>query len=270
MEAIKTFVPKKFDLREVTKTEKKNFSMIVCGKTCTGKSHMLRELLSTVKDDYEKAYVFCKTIDLQPVLYDYIPEENRFNTFDQVKLEKIYTDQKRYVMGALDKDPHVDKDKLNHILIILDDCISDPSFRKSSVLNELFIAGRHSCISLVICTQIISSREGVPTICLKNCDFFLCFYLQAEACRELALGKYLSMNGIKEANEIFKMVTGEKYRAMVVNNRITSQNYEDVVYYYKAEPKPKKFKIGNSLSSKRLTQKKIIWSERPNKKNYYI
>ena len=128
-------------------------------------------------------------------------------------------------------------------MIILDDCISDPEFRKSSILSKLFIQGRHLCLSVVVCTQSISSKEGTSPLSLRNNDFFISFYLQSEDCRKLALGKFLSMNGINNANDIFCGITKEKYTAMVINNRVTSQKYDDVVFYYKADPISKEYMI---------------------------
>lgn len=232
-----------FDIVEKTK-DKKNFAAIVVGQRRTGKSHMLRELLSKVKHYYKEAYVFCETIKLQPQLFDYIPKNNQYESFDQASMEKLWHEQENYIKRELSKDPEADKSKMDYKLFIFDDCIADPKFRSSPILNRFFTQGRHINLAVVILSQTISGKWGVNGVCMNNCDFFISFYLKAQYCRETCIAKYLSIKDIKEGNEVFKEMTKEKYRAMVVDNTEMSQAYSDFVYTYKAQPKTKSFKIG--------------------------
>lgn len=234
---------KEFDIKEKSK-DRKNFSMVVCGARRSGKSELLRYMLKDIKDYYRDAYVFCETIKLQPQLFDYIPKENQFESFDETMMEKLWIEQENYIKRELSKDPEADKSKMDYKLIIFDDCISNVRFRQSPILNRFFVQGRHINLAVVILTQSISGKYGVNLVAMQNLDFFISFYLKGIYCREVAIGKYLSLDSIKEGNKVFKEMTKEKYRAIAIDNCEMSQEYKDFCYTIKASIKRDKFKIG--------------------------
>ena len=57
-----------------------------------------------------------------------------------------------------------------HILLILDDCVSDVNFHSDKAFQKLFTRGRHLKISLMITTQY---PYLIPPVARINCDYIL-------------------------------------------------------------------------------------------------
>jgi hypothetical protein len=130
---------KLFDIKEIMK-DTHNFSCAVFGKRRMGKSIMIKDLIRQVRTWFTDIYVFSQSAHLQPDLFDYAPQHNICNGFNEAKLQEIWTRQENYIMKELKKGK--DKKDLPVILLVFDDIIGDPRVRKSSLFNDLHILGR--------------------------------------------------------------------------------------------------------------------------------
>lgn len=204
-------------------------------------------MMYKIRKWYKKIYIFSETLHLQPNIYSFIPKENRYNSFDQEVLTRIWEEQTSYVLSELEIDPDLDKSKLNHIMIIFDDCINDPGFRTSKIFNDLHVKGRHGCISSIILSQTISGKWGVNGLCQQNEDLVVSFILKEEYNRELLVEKYLSMENKKVGMKLLVDITGDEedeFQAIVIENHINSPDYLKNVKKYTANTKVPKFEIG--------------------------
>lgn len=221
-----------------------NFSMAIYGRRRSGKTIVLKDILSKIKKWFDSAYLFSETIDDQPLLYNFIPKENRFNSFDQEKIRKIYTKQQGYIRQEMDKNPKVDKSKLKHILFIFDDCINAVDFRSSEILNKIHVSGRHTNCASIILSQEVGGKNGINKVQRTNEDIIISFFQKADYDRELIISQYLSIVDKKIGNEIYRSLTSKDFHCIVIENYKTTQKYEEFVHWYLADEKVKDFIIG--------------------------
>ena len=234
-----------------------NFFMLMASKRRSGKTHLTRHILKPIKKRFKKAYLFSETAHLQiPDPYDYIPEENRFDHFDEEAINGILKSQNLIKQQNKKLKKHLQVP--NPVLIILDDVIADKAVRSSITLKALATQGRHSDISVICLSQTISARSGFPAVIRQNVDIFICFTLHDVFNRETASECYASIISKKEGMLLINSITQEKkYQVAVFDiSKTHVKHYEDYVYKYTAPETTPTFKIGISEARKTVTQKK--------------
>lgn len=245
-----TAVYQTLDIKKLMDT-RRNFSMIIYGKRRSGKSLLVRDLLSQINDWYKNAYVFSETIFLQPDLFDFIPLNNRFNGFNQDKMIEIWDKQEKYIIEAIKTQP--DKSKLDMTLMIFDDVINDKYIRSSSIFNKFFTMGRHCNICVIVLSQEVGGKEGISKVCRRNSDLIGSFFLESEYDRELLSSQFLSGKTKKEGMNIITEITTPSYQSMIFDCTSLLRDFSDFVYLYKAEPDISTFMIGKSTGTGKKT-----------------
>lgn len=133
-----------------------NFTLIdsrtlIIGKTKSGKSELLRYLLTPIRPEFQKIFVFSGTEKVNSFYKKFINPNciyNEFNSkFLQILINKI-TDMKM-------QDTNYNK----KILLIFDDVGTDITDNKE--LQKLFTMGRHLNISIVVLLQYLSQVKPV-------------------------------------------------------------------------------------------------------------
>lgn len=235
--------------------DRKNFSAIVFGKRRSGKSILIKDLFSQIWPWYKEAYVFSETIDMQPDLFDYIPTNNRFNSFDQEKMQEIWDNQKKYMVNSLKYQK--DKSKLDHILMIFDDVIQDSHIRNSQIFNRLYTAGRHNNIAVVVLSQQVGGKEGINSVCRRNSDLIVTYFLESDYDRDILADQFLSgSNSKKVGKELISEITRPEYQCMCLDVTSTKRDYADFIYTYKAKTDVPSFIIGRNSMINDLEIKK--------------
>ncbi len=228
----------------------KNFSAMVLAKRRSGKSVLIKDILSYAKDNYKSAHVFSLTAHLQPDLFNYVPENNVYEGLDLEKLDSIYNEQQKYIERMMEKGRK--KEKCDHILLIFDDIISDKNVRLSSRFTDLFILGRHINIAVIVLSQYFGGKYGLNAVCRKNCDFIFSFRPCNERDKKLVVEEYLSCKGYREGEELLKQVFNEDYQVLCVCVYKMTNEYEDFVFTYKADMNIRKYMIGEDTFSKMI------------------
>ena len=222
--------------------DKRNFSMIICSKRRTGKSIFMLDLCHKIKNWYITGYVFSMTADLQKDMYDFVNKKNVFNSFNEEKLQEIWDKQEKMVMAM--RTAKVKEEEIPHVLIVLDDVVSDPRVRKSEILNRYFVAGRHLKFAVIVISQTFT---GVPPMLRTNCDISVAFYLDSQDNREAFAKQYLSTKNKNIGIMLFEKITTEKeYQCIVCMNCNISNDPECTVRKYIAKAKVPKFKVGKN------------------------
>lgn len=252
----------KFGEFDITKelSDKKNFSMTITSKRRTGKSVLLKDLCHKMKNWYSQVFLFSMTSDLQPELYDFIPNKNIFNSFNEAKIEEIWNRQEKLITSM--KTLEVSDAEMPHILLIFDDVISDPRVKKSEIFNRIAVAGRHIKLACITLSQTFT---GLPPVVRVNVDCAIAFYLDSADNRESFAKQYLSTKSVRQGVLIFEKITKEEYNAIVCLNFRTSQNPEDTVKTYKAKLKVPKFVMGKN-GMKHIYLREQFVEEEMNKK----
>lgn len=147
------------------------FRMIVCGASHSGKSNMIKNMITVPEYGYkqhfgEDVFVFSRTLGLD-------------DTWKSLNLPKTHMYQK-WDEGIVREIMAYSKKKRNGILLLLDDLISDGDAfnrKNTNLLSELFYTSRHYHISLCITTQ---RYHAVQSALLANASAVIVFRLKTK------------------------------------------------------------------------------------------
>lgn len=241
---------KQFDISELQ--EVKNFSMGLFGKRRTGKTVLLKYILSKIYKFYDECHIFSGTSRVQQEIYGFTDPEYVYDGYDEAKLDDIINDSQTKIKQLLrDKPSKVSesdfkKNQVPYKLIILDDVISDKTLRYSKLLNDIFILGRHLNIAVIFLSQTVT---GIPKSMRANLDLAGAFHLNNIKDSSFFIEQYFSDNGTKFGRELMNRVTQKNYNCIMVKNYVTSQDIYDRVFQITAEVDTPVFKIGKTSKS---------------------
>jgi len=160
------------DLTEFNPEEiKLDGTVVAVGKRRTGKSWVFRNLMYLMKDKIPAGIVISQTDELNKFWRQYIPKKFIYNHYEPEILDAVFKRQKKILNNnALTEK---EKDEQAPFFVLLDDVISDQRLRYDSNLMELFVAGRHYRLFVLITTQYAKAI----TPCLRgNTDY--CFIMK--------------------------------------------------------------------------------------------
>ena len=167
------------DLQEFDPSQMKMDATIVAvGKRRTGKSWVFRNLMYLFKDKFEAGIVISQTDELNKFWQEYVPKQYIYNRYDPEILQAVFRRQKKILNDANKTD--AEKDKEAPFFILLDDVISDQRLKYDEALMELFVAGRHYRLFVLITTQY--AKAITPTL-RGNTDY--CFMMKCIQKRQI-------------------------------------------------------------------------------------
>ena len=135
-------------------------TIVACGKRRTGKSWIFRNLMYLMKDKIPAGIVISQTDELNKFWRQYIPAKFIYPTYEPEILDAVFKRQKKILNDNSLTDE--EKDKKAPFFILLDDVISDQRLKYDPNLMELFVAGRHYRLFVLITTQY--AKAITPTI----------------------------------------------------------------------------------------------------------
>jgi len=153
-------------------------TIVAVGKRRTGKTWVFRNLMYLMKDKFKAGIVISQTDDLNKFWRQYIPKKYIYNRYDPAILEAVFRRQKRIMND--DEMTDEEKDEEARFFILLDDVISDQRLKYDEALMELFVAGRHYKLFVLITTQY--AKAITPTL-RGNTDY--CFMMKTIQQRQL-------------------------------------------------------------------------------------
>ena len=233
---------KKFDMSYITfkKEENKGPVVVLIGRRDTGKSFLVRDLLfhhrniplGTVISGTEAGNGFYS----QHVPKLFIHEE--YNTSIITNILK----RQRQVLKEVNKQ--VQMYKRSNIdpraFVILDDCLYDNTWSRDKMMRLLFMNGRHWKIMLIITMQY---PLGIPPNLRTNIDYVFILREPYINNRKRIWENYAGMfPNFESFAQVMDQCT-ENYECLVIANNAKSNNLEDQVFWYRAEPHDD-FRIG--------------------------
>ena len=214
-------------------------TVVAVGKRRTGKSWVFRNLMYLMKDKIPAGIVISQTDELNKFWRQYIPKKYIYPKYEPEILDSVFRRQKKIL-----NDKNMSKaeiDKKAPFFVLLDDVISDQRLKYDSNLMELFVAGRHYRLFVLITTQY--AKAITPTL-RGNTDY--CFIMktiqqrQREALWE-DFGDFLTkdafaqiLDAYTEDNEVLVIDTCPEHTVDPL----------DMLYWWKAQD-PGKFRIGS-------------------------
>ena len=158
-------------------------SMLV-GPSGGGKTVLLTNMILDIyRDCFSRVYIWSPSINVdstwKPVkdyIRDHIKPNDRekcyFDSYEPSELEQVIKTQQK-VIDYQKEQKHKD---LYQILIVIDDFADDTNFtRKSTLLHQLYIRGRHYMISTITSTQVY---KQISPIVRKNMTHLFIYRLR--------------------------------------------------------------------------------------------
>ena len=157
---------------------KMDSTVVAVGKRRTGKTWVFRNIMYLMKDKFEAGLVISQTDELNKFWQQYIPKKYIYNKYNPAILQQVFQRQKKILNDPAKTD--AEKDKEAPFFILLDDVISDQRLKYDESLIELFVAGRHYRLFVLITTQY---AKAITPVLRGNTD--LCFMMKCIQQRQL-------------------------------------------------------------------------------------
>jgi HEPN domain-containing protein len=207
---------------------------MICSPSGGGKTVLLTNfILNIYRDCFERIYIFSPSIDVDNAwdnVKDYIRDKIRpfpnekiyFDHYNPDDLEEIIETQKK-VIEIQKEQKHK---QLFQILIVIDDFADDTNFtRKSTLLHQLYIRGRHNYISTLTSTQVY---RQISPIVRKNMTHLFVFRLRNQADLEAITEEVSAVYGKSKFQEMYNTATSEPFAFLYIN--MMAKNKEDMFY----------------------------------------
>ena len=133
---------------------------IICGKTNSGKSVLLKHILKNEASHFHKIFCVSPTEPVNSFYADIVPEKNIYDGFSEKWLSSLLAKMKELKKA--------EPDKVRRVLIIFDDCGAEEAFYKSPALKALVCWGRHVGLSCVFLLQYIYQ---IPPVVRSNASY---------------------------------------------------------------------------------------------------
>ena len=220
-------------------TIKLDGTIVAVGKRRTGKSWVFRNLMYLMKDKIPAGIVISQTDELNKFWRQYVPQKYIYNKYEPEILDAVFKRQKKILNdnGLTDEE----KDEKAPFFVLLDDVISDQRLKYDANLMELFVAGRHYRLFVLITTQY--AKAITPTL-RGNTDY--CFIMKCIQQRQREslwedFGDFLTKDGFAQTLDAYT----EDNEVLVIDTcpEHTVDPLE-MLYWWKAQD-PGEFKMGS-------------------------
>ena len=196
-----------------------NKTVALLAKRNSGKSCLLKYLVSTELHKFKKIFVICPTEKINRFYSDIVDDECIFDNYNEKWVNKIIDKMTEINSNKPDKER-------KNILLILDDVVSDHNFHQSPSLKKLFVRGRHINIAIILTFQYL---HLIPPVARNNLDYLFVGQLNKQSI-DLLINEFISGDISKE--EFIKMYNKntKDYNFLVINN--TSVKDDDLNSIY--------------------------------------
>ena len=230
------------------------FSQIVVGPSGSGKSILLQNMILDIyRNCFERVFIFSASIHVDSVWHpvkEYIEKTLKVNP----KKEKVYFDEfhKEDLEEILEQQYKISEyqkknkfKKLFATLIVVDDFVDAVSFSKhNSMLNALYIRGRHFGVNVVSSTQKFNGLSTIIRVNSRQLYFFkmrnykeiqtMIEELSALLIKKNFLMDDKNINSAKKTLlEIYELATEDRFSFLFVNLMENDINRVFIIRYDK-------------------------------------
>lgn len=209
--------------------------VVMVGRRGTGKSWLVRDLMY-LNQDIPAGVVISPTEVANHFFGKFVPGIFIYDEYAPRIIENVCKRQNEQVTtvekqeklyGSCNIDPRV--------FLILDDCMYDNKWTTDKNVRMIFMNGRHYKIFFVLTLQY---ALGMPPILRSQVDYV---FILREPNVNNRKRLYENFAGIFPTFDVFCQVMDQcttNNECLVINNTATSNKLEDLVFWYKAEPRP--------------------------------
>jgi len=206
-------------------------NVVMLGKKGTGKSTLLLDIISRLAHNYDMAIAFSPTYETRKDLKSHIPGPFIYSEYRQGTIDQ-------WVNIARDL---VDAETYRSFLCILDDCMYDTKCLKSKSIREIFMNGRHLHFAFFMAVQYLMD---IPTALRGQVDYVFALKENIVAKRQRLWKEFFGVfENLSDFSLVLESCTNN-FECLVLDNRVSSSNIEDCVFWYKADTSIPAFRIG--------------------------
>ncbi len=202
----------------------------------SGKSFLMKDILYHLRK-IPMGIVISATEESNEHYKDFVPESFIYGEYQPELVNKVINHQKKVIKKCKTQE---EKEKIdNSAFIVMDDCMFNNKWTKDTCMREIFMNGRHFRIAFFFTVQYV---VDIPPSMRAQVDYI---FILKDNIVDNRMKLWKMLFGIFPTFDSFNQVMTqctENYECLVLNNRSTSNNIEDVVFWYKA--KPRKFYMG--------------------------
>ena len=219
---------------------KSGMKLVINGKPSTGKTTLIKSILYNKRRIFPVGKCHSGTEDSNGFFGSIMPDCFIEDGFDLNNVSSAENFKKRQKYSHKFLEPRGDNP---WSFYILDDCTSDTKFLKKPIMQEFFKNGRHWRLLFLLSLQYCLDIPPAIRACVDGV-----FILRESnpAMRKKLFENYGScVDTLSDWNDLMDALT-DNYTALFINNRVQSNNIEDCIFYYKADPDliPPDWKIG--------------------------
>lgn len=212
---------KEFALHEIKCDPGNDSKIVAIGKPGSGKSVLIKDIVRTFAHKFPAAVVFSGTEDNNSYYKEMFDDLFIYPEYSEDVMKAIYNRQK--LAQAKCKNPK--------LMLIIDDCSDDPKLFRRPLFQKFFKMGRHWDIMIILALQYC---HDIPPTIKSATDVVFIYNEPTEENRKRIYKNYATITGsYHDFCDIMDQVT-EDFTALVINNRIQSNNPLERVNYYKA------------------------------------
>ena len=189
-----------------------NSTISVVAKRNSGKSILIRYLVNSQKHLYQKIFVICPSERLNPFYNTITKDDCIFDQWNEAWVNQLIDSLTKINANKSTKER-------KHVLLILDDCMSDIDFNQSTAIKRIYVRGRHFNLSIITTCQYMNS---LPKICRSNCDIMITGQMNLCSIHMMA-DEYCSNLEKKEFISLYNRCTKD-YNFLVINNNSVKEN----------------------------------------------
>ena len=235
MSKVKTLKIKELDLGLIQPRtgaiDEDGSKIAIVGKPGSGKSYLLRDLIWSKSHIFPVGKVISGTEDSNSFYASMFPPTM---IDEKLELSAIQNFIKRQKIAKEHFPEHA------WSYLILDDCMDNPTVFRNQVFQNILKNGRHWKLLMFICMQYAMDILPSLRVCIDGAFIFREANIRI---RKVLFENYAGIFGdFKLFCAVMDTITDD-YTALYINNRATSNNIEDCVFWYKARKIPD-FKVG--------------------------
>lgn len=213
---------RKFDLKKI----KHDSVVVIIAKRNSGKSFLVKDIMNSKRDIPVGKVVSC-TDHLANFYNQFIPPMFINKEYEPEILDKIFERQDKAIRHNWPNQS---------CFLIFDDTLSDAgAWKNDKRIKRIFYEGRWFKIFFILTMQ---EPMGIPGNLRGNIDFTFILRTPSASHRKKIYENYAGMFPNLETFEKVLDACTENYSCLVIDNTTRSNNLNDQVFYYKAEPHP--------------------------------
>ena len=208
--------------------------LLLLGKRGSGKTKLLIDLLSNMRDRFDFALAMCPTVECCELLKQHMPSCCVYERYVQSKVDALV---KIASECAASNRPR-------SFLLILDDVLYDKAICRTQSFRYLFYNGRHAKVSVALCCQY---AIDLPPELRAQIDVI---FTMKENTIQNRVKLYNMFFGVFETFDDFSAVLDrctQNYETLVLDNTMQTTDISDCVFWYKAQLEHDDFKLGKAI-----------------------